>query len=81
MQRKKIRDPKVDPIAGDVVVKSAGAKTLRRTVEHVGRDGQVSYRHRGLVFFATIDSWRRWCNVECRVLVWGASTPTGPSAA
>ena len=75
---KKIRDPKINPVAGDVVVKTAGNKKFTRRVESssaVGK-GTVSYRHRGLLFYATMESWRRWCAVECIVTVWGDAQPS-----
>ena len=78
MSKKKIRDPKINPIAGDVVEKLAGRKKLRRVVESAS-GGSVAFRHRGLLFYATLESWRRWCNVECNVVVWGdAPLATGP---
>ena len=73
--KKKIRDPKINPVAGDVVVKIAGTKKLRRVVESAG-GGNVAFRHRGLLFYATLDSWRRWCNVECQVEAWGDAQPS-----
>ena len=78
MSKKKTRDPKINPIAGDVVEKLAGRKKLRRVVASVS-GGSVAFRHRGLLFYATLESWRRWCNVECSVVVWGdAPATTGP---
>ena len=77
MSKKKIRDP-INPSAGDVVEKLAGRKKLRRVVESAS-GGSVAFRHRGLLFYATLESWRRWCNVECNVVVWGdAPLATGP---
>lgn len=73
----KIRDPKVNPIAGDIVVKTAGKKKLRRVVEAT-RPNEVSYRHRGWLFYATLESWRRWCNVEVQVETWGDAPPSPP---
>ena len=78
MSKKKIRDLKINPLVGDVVEKATGAKRLRRVVVARGVD-YVAFTRRGLLFYATLESWRRWCNVECSVVVWGdAPIQTGP---